>query len=300
MKTLSTLICLIPLSASPAFASHNVLAQEKAPATVAEELPAARTILDRHIELTKAAKAAKEHKTMKVEGTFEMAGMGLEGDVLIITSAANEVVVSIGLGPMGTMRSGFGQGVGWMAHPMGGTYLMKGSELQQMKDQASWTSILKEAERFESLRTVARTTFEGQDCWEIELVKKPAEGMDPAKTKKVRTSTEYYNIESGFQVGTVVMAASPVGEVKQTTVMSDYKDFGGVLFSTKSTVRGPGGEFVITINTVTFDKLEAAAFALPPAIAKLKEAAAKKAEAAEKAEKAEKAKQEKPAEGAGV
>jgi hypothetical protein len=71
--------------------------------------------------------------------------------------------------------------------------------------------------------------------------------------------------------------ASPMGEVPTTTVLSDYKDFDGLLAATKTVQRIMGVEQVITIAEVTNMELTDDVFALPEEIKALMEPAKQEA-----------------------
>jgi len=62
---------------------------------------------------------------------------------------------------------------------------------------------------------------------------------------------------------------SQMGTVPVTTVHSEYKAFGGVMTPTVTRQKMMGLESITTIDSMTFDRLDANAFSLPDAIAAL-------------------------------
>ena len=63
-----------------------------------------------------------------------------------------------------------------------------------------------------------------------------------------------------------------MGEVASVMTISDYKDFGGVLTATRQTIEAMGQTQVMVTESVTYDEIEADAFALPKVIQALVEA----------------------------
>jgi hypothetical protein len=57
-----------------------------------------------------------------------------------------------------------------------------------------------------------------------------------------------------------------MGTVELTSLIGDYKDFGGQKIATRITQQAMGNDQVLTIDTVTYDVADPSRFALPPAI----------------------------------
>src|SRR5262249_27694175 len=95
--------------------------------------------------------------------------------------------------------------------------------------------------------------------------------------KEGRTSFEFYEVSSGLLLGVKGKQEGEMGSGPYTAVMSDYKDFGGYLMSTKTIMRASGQEFTITTDSVEFDTASDDLFALPKEIQAKLEGEAKKA-----------------------
>ena len=74
--------------------------------------------------------------------------------------------------------------------------------------------------------------------------------------------------------GMSMMAATPMGQIPVIIVMTDYKDFGDVKVPTKTTTKVMGQTQLMTVDTVSWDPVDAKAFDLPTEIAALKQAPA--------------------------
>jgi len=153
-----------------------------------------------------------------------------------------------------------------MTHPLMGALLLKGTELLQSRVEASWFAALKQGEAYESLRTVGRESFEGKECWKIEVVTRPLPGMDAEATRESRTTHEYYEIESGLLRGSKSRMESELGTVASTTVFAEYGEKGGRLLATRTIVRQTGQEIVLTVDSVELDTLGPEAFLPPPEV----------------------------------
>lgn len=240
----------------------------------AETLPSAREIVDRFATVTGLSKTAEKTTSMHMKGTFSMPAMNLNGPMESWKAKPNLQLASMSMGSFGTVTTGFDGKHAWMVQPMMGARLLTGTELMQAMLEADYDGGLKSAETYESMRTLGRKTFEGIECYEVELIAKPLAGMDAAATLTARTSKEYYEIASGHLVGSTSVQESQMGTASVTTLVSDYKDFAGQIVATKTRVRASSQEFVITVDSVEYDTATATTFTPPVEIQKLIEAAA--------------------------
>ena len=105
---------------------------------------------------------------------------------------------------------------------------------------------------------VSQGPFEGEDCYEVKLVRKSG-----------FTYHEFFSVKTGLLTGVKMNVTSQMGTVPVTTIHSEYKAFGGVMTPTITRQKMMGLESITTIDTMTFDAVDAKAFALPDAIAAL-------------------------------
>ncbi len=244
---------------------------EAAPAPAAEEtsadgLPAARGIVDAFVDKTKIRKKLEESSSFYLTGNFEMVGMGMAGPMDVFQAKPNKMYFNMTMEGMGEVETGYDGNVGWQIHPMMGASVKEGIELYQLMMQADYYLPLKRAEDYVSMETVGREDFEGQECWVIECVRKPAEGIDAEETEKVRTFREYYSVETGLLVGTTGTQVSEMGEMDVKTVMSEYEEVEGQLMARKNSMEIMGMIFEMTFESVEYDTVEDEVFALPKQI----------------------------------
>ncbi len=245
------------------------LAPEASAPALENALPAAREIVDRYAEVTHLGEVLVRTSSMHMQGSFAMEAMGLVGAVDVWSAKPDRRFLSMEMGAFGTMVTGYDGKIAWMTHPMMGARILKGTELLQAKLEAAYDTALKASPDYESLQTLGRESFEGKDCYKVEVIAKPLEGMDPEKTRAVRTSIEYYEVASGLLLGNSGRQEGELGGGPFTTNFTDSKDFGGQLLATKTRVRTTGQEIVLTVESVTYDTATETTFALPLEIQKM-------------------------------
>ncbi len=255
---------------APAASASAPRAQQGA-ARAPQTLPSAREIIDRFNEVTHTKAMIETTKSVHVRGRMSIPAFEIEGPLEIWSAKPNLQLMQVDFGKqIGLNRSGHDGSVAWSIHPMsGGPKLREGVDLLQAKLEAAYDSSLKSPDLYESIKTVGRGTFEGKDCYQVEVVLKPLAGMDPVKTRSVRTRVEHYEVESGLLRGASGVQATDQGSAPYTQTASDYKKFGVQLVPTKSRIKVNGQEFAITIESVEFDTVDRKVFALPPEIRKL-------------------------------
>jgi hypothetical protein len=238
-------------------------AQVAAPA--AASLPAAKDVIARYVTAVGGSKALLHVKSVRTTGVFEMPAAGLKGDVVVVQSLPNKMVMTTTIPGVGEINSGFNGEVAWSVNPMQGARLLEGRELEQLREESGIAAILRRAEMTSSMETVAKSEMQGQACYQVKVVYKSG-----------RESTECYSVESGLLVGAVTKQTSPMGTVDVTTLVSDYKEIGGIKTAMKTTMQMMGQEQVMTFSKVEYDGPDdAKAFELPPAIKTMVEAKAK-------------------------
>jgi len=236
----------------------TVLALAAVPLLRAQEpakLPSGREVVDRYVAAIGGRAAVMKYKSTKVTGTFSVPSQGLNGTLELLTAAPDHFLLRVTLPGVGEIANGFDGTVGWMMDPMMGPMLLQGQSLTEMKIDADYYAALHDDANVKGLQTVERTVFEGTPAYKVR-VERPSGGED----------FEFYDVASGLLLGSTGRRTLPMGTFDVTNVLSDYKDFGGLRLPTRSRQRMMGIEQVMTIGSVEFDAVDAAAFALPPPI----------------------------------
>lgn len=262
--TRSSLVLLAVLSAgvaasgqtAPAAPQQPPPAQTAAPNTAG--LPTAEVILQKYRDAIGGEAAIRKHTSRRFKGTFEIPAQGMKGDLTVTAMAPNLMTVVVMLPGLGELRRGFDGKVAWSVDPAIGPRLLEGREADEFKHSADFYDDLHEPSKFKSITVVSKGPFEGQECYEVKLVRDS--GFE---------YTEYFSVETGLIVGGKLKASSQMGEVPVTTVSGEYKAFDGVLVPTVTKQKMMGLEQVVRVTTVSFDPVDASEFALPPAIQSL-------------------------------
>ncbi len=220
-----------------------------------EQLPPARTIIDRFVDVTGGKEAMTKHQSRRAAGHISMPAQGVEGDVELLAARPDLMRLRMTIPGVGEIQSGFDGKIAWSLNPLTGPMLLQGKSLEQTKADADFDAVFHPDTQFKTLETVEKTTFEGRPAYKIRAVRTTGD-----------EDFEYYDTENGLMLGAVVTRESPMGPVKATHVAADYKDFGGVKIATRIIQRLMGTEQVITIADVEFDKVDRSAFVPPPAI----------------------------------
>ncbi len=216
-------------------------------------LPSARSIIDRHVKAIGGRDAILAHSSSHASGTMTVAGSEITGVLDIYGAKPDKSLVKINLGGIGDVLDGFDGVHAWTLSPMMGPMLVSGKELEEKKFDADFYSELHEDSRYQSMKTVEKSTFEGRPCYKVSLVRKGG-GED----------FDYFDVETGLKAGAVATRESPMGPMAVTQVQADYKEFGGLLVPTTMKQTAMGVEQVLKITSVEFDTVPPSMFE-PPA-----------------------------------
>jgi hypothetical protein len=218
-------------------------------------LPTARSIIDRHIKAIGGRAAILAHTSSHATGTISMPSTGMTGAVDVYAAKPNKTLVKINLGGIGDMVEAFDGTHGWTLQPMTGPMLAQGKELAQKRFDADYYSDLHEDERYASMKTLEKATFEGRPCYKVSLARKDG-GED----------IEFYDVETGLKAGAVLTRDTPMGTITATQVHSDYKKFDNVLMPTTMKQTAMSIEQVLKITSFEFDKVPPSIFEPPDQI----------------------------------
>jgi hypothetical protein len=220
----------------------------------ANGLPTPAAILARYVDALGGEKVLRQHASSTRTGKMTIAAMGMEGSTTTRAAAPNKIAMNIETG-MGAMNQGFNGEVGWSDNPMTGVQILDGDQLANMKLQADFYAPLNYAEHFPTMETVEEVDWNGQAAYKVKVVS--ASG---------RESHQYFAKDSALLLGTEGVQEGPMGESEVKLSFSDYKEFGGMKVPGKTTIDVAGMQIEQTVETVTFDDVDAAAFELPEAV----------------------------------
>lgn len=226
-------------------------------ALVAQTLPSAKEILDRHLDAVGGRTAILAISSVEQRGTLELASMGMTADVVMAAAKPNRMSMTMSLAGLGEIQQGFNGEIGWSNDPMSGPRLTQGDELTFRKENANFYESfgLYDMDKFASIDVVEKTTFGGEEAYKLRMTRK----VGPP-------TTEYFSVATGLRVGSEASVPSPMGNVETSSIVSEYKAFGAVKIPTKIQQSQAGQNVVITLSNVTFDTVKDDTFALPDAV----------------------------------
>jgi hypothetical protein len=240
-----------------------------APATPAPavELPPAKEVIAKHIQAIGGREAILKQTALRAKGKLDIISQGVKGEFEVLRTKPNKQLIRIVIPDAGQIDIAFDGQVGWLTSPFTEPQLLEGKMLAQARDESDFYSALHEEQNFQSMATVAKTQFDGKECYQVKLVYKSG-----------RQTTEYYDVKTGLQAGLQSTQESPQGAIDTTTRLADYTKFGETLQPRKITQMLGETEQVLTITSLSFDPIPEQEFAQPEpikALVKAKEAPGK-------------------------
>lgn len=249
-------VCLVSFSTSAYAQTAAQAPKTEEKAADAASLPSARSIIDRHIKTIGGREALAAQKSHRVQGTMDIPANGISAKLEVLAARPNKTVMRLTIPGVGEVMEGFDGTNGWSVSPMTGPMLSTGQELEERKHASHFDSDLHEDARYEYLKTVEKTTFEGKPVYKIALKRKGGTTED----------IEYYDIESGLKAGSEATRNTPMGAINVVSIQGDYKKFGATMFPTTIKQKMMGVEQVMTFTSIEHDVVDPAAFEPPPAI----------------------------------
>jgi hypothetical protein len=246
-RSLSSLSCALALV--------FVVTQGAVPATQAQKLPTAREIVDRFVTASGGAAALEAIKSMRVKGTFSIAGQSLGGDLDMMSARPNKLLMRVSIPAIGTVEEGFDGKIGWSLDPLQGPSLVTDRQLSERADEAWFDAELHKDDYIKEMTVVGRESMDGRDVYRLKVI-----------TLRGNEQFELFDVENGLQVAVEASRDTPLGIVPSVALMKEYQKYGSVLMPSKVVQRVLGQEHVFSFTSYEFDSVPASTFDLPPAI----------------------------------
>lgn len=204
-----------------------------------DALPKAETILDHYVEVTGGKASYLKRKTEISTGTVEMAAQGIKGTITRYSADPDKSYVAMELDGVGKIEQGSIGGVAWEKSAMMGPRVKTGDEKAQALRESLFNGQLNWRKLYPKVETTGVADVDGEQCYKVVLT--PAQG---------KPETMYFQKKSGLAVKTETVAASAMGEVPVEVLVSDYKNFDGVMVPTRMVQKLAGQELIMTIQTI--------------------------------------------------
>lgn len=217
-------------------------------------LPAARDLIDAHIAASGGAEAYAKSGDGTTKVQMEIVENGMKLDLTMYGRGSDRASL-MAIPGAGDFRTGYSSGVAWSMDPMNGPRLLEGREREQIIEQGNPRISMRDPGVIVSATTVALSDSEGRQCYRVEI--KWTSGSETA---------DCYGTEDGLLLSTESVVASPMGDMKQISHMSEYKNFGAIKLPGKMKGKAAGMTQLITIQSYDPAAPAAEVFALPMAI----------------------------------
>lgn len=226
------------------------------PASLAAQgLPAPQALAARHDSIVGGRAALEGRRSMRMVGSFTIPDAGIEAPLEILKLRPNKYLFRSTLGPMGELLSGYDGTNAWAVQPGAGAMLMQGESARQLADQADFFGDLHDYSRFATVETLDEAEFDGRRVHRVRMVRASGD-----------TLMEFFDAATGLTAGSETSVETPMGRMKTTSIVGDYRDFNGLKIATRLEQRNPQFRVVITIASVEFDTLDEAAVDPPESV----------------------------------
>ena len=231
----------------------GALAATSAVATA--QAPSADEIMSRYVQALGGEGAIRAQTARQGTGQISVPAQGITGDLEIYQVAPNKILMRATIPGIGQSVGAYDGEHGWSLNPAMGPMLLEGRMLDQMRQQAEFYSPLTTGKFVVSRETVGQEEFDGKQTYRVKVV-----------TKWDEEYFEFYDVETGLMVGVIRNSATPMGEIESTTVLSDYRDVGGVMIPHKVTQSMMGMQQIFTTELTPVGSVPDSVFAPPPQI----------------------------------
>ncbi len=218
-------------------------------------------IIEKHIEAIGGHEKIAEMKHVHSQGTLSIPQAGIEGTIDVQISSPDKLLITVNFAAMGKNVQGLNGDVAWSSDAMNGPRLLPENEATDIIKQADTAYLLKFKENNKSISYVGKTEFDSKAAHEIQLVDNDG-----------KETTEYYSIESGLQIGSEGVAASPMGEISVITIFGEYTEIDGMMQVGSMVQKMGPTDVAFTFTSFDTDEIDDSVFELPVAVKALVEA----------------------------
>jgi len=251
------------LSLVAGVAAFGVVAmgQQPQPSTAAQaqaspaSLPTAKALVAKHVAAIGGEAAFKAVNSIHAKGQFELSGQNLSGDLDLIAARPAKLLIRVDLPGAGHIETGYDGKNGWSIDPMAGPTLLSGRSLREMAEDAWFDSALHGPDHVKEMTTTGKTQFDQRPAYQVNVLF--LSGVQ---------QTEYFDAETGFQIGSDTERETPMGVLPTTTILRDYKKFGTLMWATVLVQRTMGIDQVFHIASLESNTVPPTAFDPPPQI----------------------------------
>lgn len=221
----------------------------------APPLPTGRELVARHVAAIGGERAYAAVKSIRARGRIEIAAQGISGDLEVLSARPARLLYRVTVPGIGRIENGYDGRVGWSVSPITGPELLKARQLSESADDARFDGALHAPEHVRELTTLGRVEFDARPAFKVKVVMTSG-----------NEQIEYFDTETGLQIGSEAARAVPQGVVQTVNILRDYRRFGPLMQATRFVQRALGFEQIVTINSYEYDVVPDSAFDAPPEV----------------------------------
>src|SRR5580765_8279442 len=207
-----------------------------------DPLPTARALVDRAITASGGAAALKATRSLRMKGTVSIPDQNLTGDIEVISSRPNKVIMRATITGMGQIEEGFDGKVAWSINPLTGPSLVTGKALDERAEESWFDAPLHAPDHVKDMTVVGRETFDQRPAYRVKVVMASGEEQ-----------VEFFDVESGQQIGVEATHETPMGSAPTRTIFRDFKKFGALTMPATQVEKILGIEQIVTVSSVEFN-----------------------------------------------
>ena len=218
-----------------------------APRVSAQALPDAKELIQKYNEAV-GGNAWQSHTSARMKGTLEVPAAGMRADIEAMNVFATKTFyMKTTIPGMGEMLAGFDGTTAWSKEPMSGARILTGVEGEQAAEEADPEASMRTSANILKSETLEKTTMNSQECYKVKHT-----------WKSGRSSHDCFSVSTGLIVASIVKQTSMMGEMEVTTLLGDYKDFGGIKRAGTTTMQMMGQEIKTTVTAWEWDTVKPA------------------------------------------
>lgn len=229
-------------------------------------------IIEAYIEKLGGIEKLSGIKFMRQVGTISIPMAGIEGTLTLNISSPDKLLLVVDIPMMGKTHQGLNDGVMWSTDAMNGPRITPPEEAKDLIEQANLLRVLNYKEDYATIQYMIETKFDDQAAHQIRLTDHDGD-----------VSVEYYSVESGLLIGSETETQTPMGKIKATTTIKEYKEMGGFLQPTIVIQKAGATDIHFAFTSVDYSEIDDSVFELPATITALIKATKDKEESKEKA-----------------
>lgn len=219
------------------------------------QAPTPQSIAARHDSLVGGRAALENRRSMRMTGTYAIPDAGIAAPLEILKLRPNKYLFRTTFGPLGEIVSGYDGTTAWAVQPGQGAILLEKEVATMVAEQADFFGDFHDYSRFAKVELAEEGNFEGRRVHRVRMLRASGD-----------TLMEFFDVTSGLSAGSLSVVSGPLGRSRTTTLVSEYKDFGGLLVATRIEQRTSQYKLIISIAAVEFDTFDEAAVEPPESV----------------------------------